>query len=168
MKLGVLRERERERERVQLQFQLSTGAVNKVNYQFLAGTKHYWTLGMSTSTDFSLQVSVSELSFHGRTPYLCKWKQNKTKKKEAVSSPWQLLQFCQLPKNSHHVSKAIWNFLWFWYFYLLLHSFLQNPHCSRCSFRTQTFQNIDCNIRPKVQQQVARPPCLMHLTFSFS
>jgi len=41
MKLGVLRERERERERVQLQFQLSTGAVNKVNYQFLAGTKHY-------------------------------------------------------------------------------------------------------------------------------
>ena len=93
----------------------------------------------------------------------------KTKRQWVVHGNYSSIVSCQ--KIPVMFRKLYRIFLQFWYFYLfiyLLHSFFQNPHCSRCSFRTQTCQNIDCNICPKVQQQVARPPCLTHLTFSFS
>ena len=91
----------------------------------------------------------------------------KTKRQWVVHGNYCSIVSCQ--KKSHHIEShteffAVLIFL----FIYLLHSFFQKPHCSRCSFRTQTCQNIDCNICPKVRQQVARPPCLMHLTFSFS
>jgi len=76
------------------------------------------------------------------------------KKKDAVSTPWQLLQYCQLPKKFPSCFESYTEF-----FAVLIFLFIYVFTYCTVSFRTlialgvhsgHTRQNIDCSISPKV------------------